>query len=323
MQGTGPHKKQENSQIVEPEHYLPKSRIPKKSFEDLTPGVYRLKYLDGSTVFMCINSRARAKLKTFYKSLSQPPTPQNLATITEITLERKVKKEKKEKEKKEEVKLDSDSDEEFPSRGAKAPRYMQFRTGAKRGFDEMSGKGILDFLKSLGDKSTYEKLGESFKSLGDKSTYEKLGEQVADPFVQSYNATKKLVGGWEPGSWGPPWYDPSILPGWRIPTGGNVFQKYAQDGDSGFFYNCDGGLALGGHMPLNSFTESTGESYTEPEVSTVIPTLVPEEVEVPEDAEPEQHSNYTPPFSQIEENNSLYEKPFEFPPYKGGFHKKR
>jgi hypothetical protein len=139
----------------------------------------------------------------------------------------------------------------------------------------------------------------------------------------SYEDRKAILGdrmGGIGGSWSqPPWN------GWKPLIGGHhcdIFQKYAQDSDMGFFEDCSHGLALGGHMPLNHFQEEiVSEQYKEPVESTIELELPPP---LPVDAEPEQHSNYTQPYSQIQENSVLYQKPFELPEieYKGSFHKK-
>lgn len=147
------------------------------------------------------------------------------------------------------------------------------------------------------------------------------------------------------GSWSQP-----IWNGWKpmIGAGGvsHFLQKYAQDGDSGFFY---GGSLHGSGDPLgmnptppNTFEteEHYDPEFKEPTISTIQPVIVqpspvPEkadlELETEFSAEPQQRSVYVPPYSQSlyqgmgrskDENDVLYEEPLEIPMYRGGFHKK-
>lgn len=146
------------------------------------------------------------------------------------------------------------------------------------------------------------------------------------------------------GSWSQP-----IWNGWQpiIGAGHSSFlQKYAQDGDSGFFY---GGSLHGRGEPLgmnplppNAFEveEHYDPEFQEPTISTIQPVIVqpdpvPEkadlELETEFSAEPQQRAVYVPPYSQSlyqgmgrskNEDDVLYEEPLEIPKYKGGFHKK-
>lgn len=147
------------------------------------------------------------------------------------------------------------------------------------------------------------------------------------------------------GSWAqPPWN------GWQPIIGAgqdDFFQRYAQDGDSGFFHSkmFGQGLPVGMNpMPPNHLiSDYNGVSHSEamPTVSTIHPTIVepspiPDEadvqMEVNFNAEPQQRAVYAPPFSQTQmqglgkaandEDNVLYEVPLEIPKYKGGLHKK-
>jgi len=149
------------------------------------------------------------------------------------------------------------------------------------------------------------------------------------------------------GSWSqPPWagWKPSYGAGRSRPS--SFYQRFAQDGDSGFFHGLQGSAEPLGMNPIppNPFhpegeiTHPT-EAYAEPEVSTIAPVIVEpspvpdtkqEEMKISFHAEPEQRATYAPPYSQtlkqgmgkIEEGNVLYEEPFELPKYKGGLHKK-
>jgi hypothetical protein len=145
------------------------------------------------------------------------------------------------------------------------------------------------------------------------------------------------------------WSQPSWC-GWKPIIGAgsshNFLQKYAQDGDSGFFY---GGSLHGcgepvGVSPLapNAFNteERFDTQFQAPGISTIQPVVVQPlstpndtdlEVETSFTAEPEQRATYVPPYSQSlyqgmgrtkDENDVLYEEPLEIPLYRGGFHKK-
>lgn len=153
------------------------------------------------------------------------------------------------------------------------------------------------------------------------------------------------------GSWSqPPWA------GWKPIIGAGrdgryyedkpdvFYQRFAQDGDSGFFHGLRGGSdALGMNpIPANPF-HPAGEishptqAYAEPEASVIVPEIVQpsptpvgleDEQEIAFHAEPQQRAVYAPPYSQtlkqgmgrISEDSSLYEEPFE---YKGTLHKKK
>ena len=143
------------------------------------------------------------------------------------------------------------------------------------------------------------------------------------------------------GSWSQP-----VWMGWKPIIGAgksNVFQRYAQDGDAGFFHS----RAFGKGMPLGMNpnqlnhieTEENYQEYETPEVSNTEPVVVepapfPQEsnliVETQFEPEPQQKANHVPPYSQVinqgmgraskDENSILYEEPFE---YSGKFDKKK
>jgi len=147
------------------------------------------------------------------------------------------------------------------------------------------------------------------------------------------------------GSWSQPSWS-----GWKpiIGAGQSDFlQRYAQDGDSGFFHSRMFGsgdpLGMNPTPPNNLINDFKGVAHSQemPTVSTLHPTIVepspePKEAEVQLEvnfsAEPQQRAVYAPPFSQTQmqglgravkdEENVLYEEPFEIPKYKGGLHKK-
>lgn len=161
---------------------------------------------------------------------------------------------------------------------------------------------------------------------------------VSQERQQNRLAKQGLIGG----SWSqPPWA------GWKPITGAghtaNPFQRYAQDGDSGFFHGMRGGADPIGMSPIppNQFHPlgdlDAPQEYVAPEASTIVPTVpVPtpepqgEEMAIAYNAEPQQRAVHVPPFSQtlkqgmgkISEDSSLYEDPFEFK-YKGSLHKKK
>jgi len=153
------------------------------------------------------------------------------------------------------------------------------------------------------------------------------------------------------GSWSqPPWagWKPIIGAGRGVDMFDSMpdrfYQRYAQDGDSGFFHGLRGGAEpLGMNpVPANPFHPAgeishPTEAYAEPEASVIIPEIVQpapepigleEEQEVAIHAEPQQRAVYAPPYSltikqgmgKIAEDSSLYEEPFE---YKGTLHKKK
>lgn len=147
------------------------------------------------------------------------------------------------------------------------------------------------------------------------------------------------------GSWSQPSWS-----GWKpiIGAGHSDFlQKYAQDGDSGFFhsriYGSGDPIGMTPTPPNHLETDYSGVAHSEvmPTTSTINPVIVepspsPEmsniEMEVNFNAEPQQRAVYAPPYSQNQmqglgkavkdEDNVLYEEPFEIPKYKGGLHKK-
>ena len=169
------------------------------------------------------------------------------------------------------------------------------------------------------------------------------------------------------GSWSqPPWngWHPIIGAGyhpWQSHPMGymgsghdpDYFQRYAQDGDSGFFHSgstpyrelawcpidLSGGAIPRGNpigispFPPNHINEDhmEVEEFEEPLVSTVVPEQVPKDTDpvITQNAEPQQRATYVPPYSQalmmggkIEEGNVHYQDPLEIPKYKGGLHKK-
>jgi hypothetical protein len=147
------------------------------------------------------------------------------------------------------------------------------------------------------------------------------------------------------GSWSQPSWS-----GWKpiIGAGQSDFlQRYAQDGDSGFFHSrmmgCGNPIGMNPTPPNNLINDYSGVSHSTrmPTVSTLHPTIVepsarPDESDLQLEAnftpEPQQRAVYAPPFSQTQmqglgkavndEDNVLYQEPFEIPKYKGGLHKK-
>jgi hypothetical protein len=139
----------------------------------------------------------------------------------------------------------------------------------------------------------------------------------------------------------------------------DYFQRYAQDGDSGFFHLSGGiphrefawsplyggadpsvprGLPVGiSPFPPNcldgDYEDRDEPDFADPQLSTIEPEKVPdpdldpgELGVVSQSAEHQQRATYVPPYSQtyqrINEGNVLYEDPLKIPEYKGGFHKK-
>jgi hypothetical protein len=148
------------------------------------------------------------------------------------------------------------------------------------------------------------------------------------------------------GSWSQP-----VWNGWQPIIGAghhdDFFQRYAQDGDSGFFHArlFGNGEPIGmSPIPPNHLdTDFKGVAHSEvmPTVSTIHPAFVepspipqPSNIELEANftPEPQQRATYVPPFSQTvtqgmgravrDEDNVLFEEPFEIPKYKGGLHKK-
>lgn len=125
----------------------------------------------------------------------------------------------------------------------------------------------------------------------------------------------------------------------------NFFQRYAQDGDMGFFHGMNGGAEPIGMSPFppNSMPQDqVVRPLDKPEasVSTVEPEVVTEPSPMPDDgdlvalskseqlAEPEQHALHVPPYSHLlrtgfGKDSALYEEPFEIKPYQGSLHKKK
>lgn len=163
-----------------------------------------------------------------------------------------------------------------------------------------------------------------------------------DLYQDHFNISQKrqqdrLTGGsWSQGCW----------QGWKPIIGAsseNIFQRYAQDGDSGFFHSrvFGRGMPIGMNpVPLNHIeTEEIYNEYYAPEVSKIKPVVIPSpmpiesniEMELQFEAEPQQSANHVPPYSQTinqgmgrstkNEKNVLYEEPFEYK-YKGSLHKK-
>lgn len=154
------------------------------------------------------------------------------------------------------------------------------------------------------------------------------------------------------GSWSqPPWM------GWKPMYGAArqtmddyFFQRYAQDGDSGFFHGLRGGAEPLGMSPTppNTLDMPTPPVYAPPAPSEtpvpeavqlkianeeIVPDAEPDQRElqlaVNFNAEPEQHALHVPPYSSMlkqgmGKDSVLYEEPFEMPEhiYTGGFHKK-
>ena len=161
---------------------------------------------------------------------------------------------------------------------------------------------------------------------------------VSQERQQDRLAKQGMVGG----SWSqPPWA------GWKPITGAgrsyNPYQRYAQDGDSGFFHGMKGGAEPIGVSPTppNQFHPlgdlDAPQEYVAPETSTIMPDVpIPAPVPMPQtedmvvayNSEPEQRATHVPPFSQtlkqgmgkIGEESVLYEEPFT---YKGSLHKKK
>jgi len=149
------------------------------------------------------------------------------------------------------------------------------------------------------------------------------------------------------GSWSqPPWSGWKPIYGAGKVGGSNFLQRYAQDGDSGFFYRGTSlygqGEPLGANaLPMNHLPEDYVEpqQHDAPTISTTEPLVVKEPSSAPEieniaiqttDAEPEQHALHVPPYSRLMEqkissDSALYEEPLKLPEkkYGGSFHKKK
>ena len=148
-------------------------------------------------------------------------------------------------------------------------------------------------------------------------------------------------------SWSqPPWNGWKPIIGAGDPTLRNDwFQRYAQDGDSGFFksrlFGRGDPVGLNPH-PLNHLVQDySGDNHSIelPNVSTMHPLIEPtsqpqlEELEVDiNSSEPQQRATHVPPYSQTimnglghavkDDTNVLYSQQFEIPKYKG-FQKKK
>ena len=149
------------------------------------------------------------------------------------------------------------------------------------------------------------------------------------------------------GSWSqPPWAGWKPIYGAGASGGSSFLQRYAQDGDSGFFHR--GSLSGRGEpigvspLPPNSLPEDVyvePEQHAEPTISTIEPVVtepsaspMPEQIALQTtDAEPEQHALHVPPFSRMMKvqgmgkDGALYEEPFEIPEkkYGGSLHRKK
>lgn len=125
---------------------------------------------------------------------------------------------------------------------------------------------------------------------------------------------------------------------------GDMFlQRYAQDGDSGFFGMSGRGQPVGmSPFPPNHLPEDDTPIQplnlplaSESKMSPVIvqPSAMPNDQELvmmskSEVAEPQQHALHVPPYSHLVKtgfgkDSALYEEPFEIPEYKGSLHKKK
>lgn len=144
------------------------------------------------------------------------------------------------------------------------------------------------------------------------------------------------------GSWSQP-----IWTGWKPMIGAghqDVFQRYAQDGDSGFFHGMRGcgGIGINPFPPNTIYDDEsvTKHDFSDGSVSTMEPVVTepsaqPDiaelETETSFTAEPQQRAIHVPPYSQSlyqgmgranTEDDVLHEEPLEIPKYRGGFHKK-
>jgi hypothetical protein len=152
------------------------------------------------------------------------------------------------------------------------------------------------------------------------------------------------------GSWSqPPWAGWKPMVGASKTRGDHWFQRYAQDGDSGFFHGLRGGAEPLGMSPTppNTLEMPTPPVYAPPapseipvpeavqlkELNETVPDAEPDqrelELAVNFNAEPQQHANHPPPYSSMlkqgmGKDSVLYEEPFEMPEHKytGGLHKK-
>lgn len=151
------------------------------------------------------------------------------------------------------------------------------------------------------------------------------------------------------GSWSqPPWngFHPIIGAGYTRYGESNFLQRYAQDGDSGFFFKkgiFGGADPIGSNLiPLNTFQETTVEpTYAEPMTSTIEPPIIEPssepnianlEINTSFNAEPQQKATHVPPYSHLlkqgmgqvtNEDSALHEEPFKIPDYKGTLKKSK
>jgi len=148
------------------------------------------------------------------------------------------------------------------------------------------------------------------------------------------------------GSWSqPPWSGWKPIIGAGVSGGSNILQRYAQDGDSGFFHRGalhGSGEPLGMNpLPPNHLSDDEIQpiQHDAPTVSTIEPQVIIEPSPAPQDsnlvlqansdAEPEQHALHVPPYSHLMrvqgmgKDGALYEEPFEIPEYKGSLHKRK
>jgi len=160
------------------------------------------------------------------------------------------------------------------------------------------------------------------------------------------------------GSWFP--MSQRALPEYELFGSGShdFFQRYAQDGDAGFFHGMRGGAEPLGVSPFpppsmtarrseedvvrpldkplaSSFPKGKLAEQDESKIEPVIvePSPLPNDENLvlmtkSEVAEPQQHSLHVPPFSSsvrtgFGKDSALYEEPFELPEYKGSLHKKK
>jgi hypothetical protein len=139
------------------------------------------------------------------------------------------------------------------------------------------------------------------------------------------------------GSWSqPPWS------GWHPMIGAgsdNFFQKYAQDSDVGFHYALGSGQPLGMNPhPPNHLENESNEALNSNDINPITvpnnsPVMSNIQLETNFTPEPQQRATFVPPFSQTQmqglgkavkdEDNVLFDEPFEIPEYKRSLHKKK
>lgn len=145
------------------------------------------------------------------------------------------------------------------------------------------------------------------------------------------------------GSWFP--MSQRALPEYELFGSGShdFYQRYAQDGDAGFFHGMRGGAEPLGMSPFppNHIPEDDVRPLDQPlateskiEPDYVEPSPLPDDANLitlsksEQLAEPEQHALHVPPYSHLVrtgfgKDSALYEEPFEIPEYKGSLHKKK